>query len=426
MQLKKYFLTLFLAGLVPVSSFAQKSSSELDELNRRMEILAGEIEKLKVGDVAVKADQMTNGLAPAASKIYRVNQGLSIGGYGEIIYKNPSSKKQNGSASGLKDTTDALRAVLYVGYKLNDKFLINTEFEFEHAGANAQSSGSGYAGAEFAFVDYLHDPKFNLRAGLLLVPMGFVNELHEPTIFLGVNRPDIENKIIPTTWRENGLGVWGDISNFSYKAYLVNGFKGDGFTASGLRNGRQKGAESIAEDFALVARLDYTPFEGSLMGVAAYYGGSDQGAIGNNAKADSKTKIYDFHVEWKKNGFETRFLGVLAKNSGVRSLNAVKAFTGSQSIGEELRGFYLQFGYDFLQGAAGEAFIPFIRYSDYDTQYKVPVLFSRNPANDVREIVAGFSFKPHQNIVVKFDYENERNAAKTGVDYFNAGFGFNF
>lgn len=428
--MKKNLLALIVSGLLPFGgAYAQTSAqnaSEVEELKRRMEILAGEIEKLKVGDVAVKADQEMYGLSPAASKIYRVNQGLAVGGYGEFIYKNPSSEKQNGTASGLKDSTDALRTVLYVGYKLNEKFLINTEFEFEHSGANASNGGSGYAGAEFAFIDYLHNPKFNLRGGLLLIPMGFINELHEPTIFLGVNRPDIENKIIPTTWRENGFGAWGDFGNFSYRAYLVNGFKGENFTASGLRGGRQKGAESVAEDFALVGRFDYAPNDGTVVGVSAYHGGSDQGATGNNAKADNKTTIYDLHADWKGYGFEVRGLGVLAKNSNAQSLNAVKNLTGSASIGEELRGYYLQAGYDVLQGAAGEAVIPFIRYSEYDTQYKVPAGYTKNVANDIQKTTFGVNYKPHQNIVVKVDYEIEKNGAKTGVDYFNAGLGFNF
>lgn len=421
--MKKNLLALILSGsLLPISgAFAQSSAGEVEELKRRMEILAGEIEKLKVGDVAVKADQEQYGLSPAASKIYRVNQGLSVGGYGEFIYKNPSGKKQNDTASGVKDSTDALRTVLYVGYKLNEKFIINTEFEFEHSGANASSAGSGYAGAEFAFIDYLHNPKFNLRGGLLLVPMGFVNELHEPTIFLGVNRPDIESKIIPTTWRENGLGVWGDIGNFSYRAYLVNGFKGESFTNGGLRGGRQKGAESVAEDFALVGRLDYSPNDGTVVGVSAYHGGSDQGAT-----SDIKTSIYDLHADWKGHGFEVRGLGVLAKNSNIKAMNVKKGFTGNSSIGEELRGYYLQVGYDVLQGAAGEAVIPFIRYSEYDTQYKVPAGYSKNAANDVQKTTFGVNYKPHQNIVVKVDYEIEKNGAKTGVDYFNAGLGFNF
>jgi hypothetical protein len=419
------WLMILLIAISSLSLHADDTKKEIEELKRRLDIMASEIEKIRLGDVAVKADQIMYGLSPAASKIYRVNQGLSIGGYGEIIYQNVDSKKQDGTDSGVKDSTDVLRAILYVGYKIDEKFIINTEFEFEHAGADG---GSGFAGAEFAYLDYLHDPRLNIRAGLLLMPMGFVNELHEPTIFHGVNRPDIESKIIPTTWRENGLGIWGDIKNFTYRTYIVNGFKGENFSAKGLRSGRQKGAQASAQDLAWVGRLDYTPAAGALFGVAGYFGGSDQDAERNDVKAKSQTTIFDTHIEYKKNGYELRFLGVIARNTGVRSLNEVKTTpaTGNASIGEELKGYYIQLGYDFWQGLNGEAFTPFFRYSQYDTQSKVPAGFSRNPANDVTKSTLGISYKPHQNVIVKADYEQEKTRANTGIDSFNLGLGFNF
>jgi hypothetical protein len=260
------------------------------------------------------------------------------------------------------------------------------------------------------------------------MPMGFVNELHEPTIFHGVNRPDIESKIIPTTWRENGLGIWGDIKNFTYRTYIVNGFKGENFSAKGLRSGRQKGAQASAQDLAWVGRLDYTPTAGALFGVAGYFGGSDQDTERNGVKAKSQTTIFDTHIEYKKNGYELRFLGVIARNTGVTSLNEAKTTpaTGNASIGEELKGYYIQLGYDFWQGLNGEALTPFFRYSQYDTQSKVPSGFSRNPANDVTKSTLGISYKPHQNVIVKADYEQEKTRANTGVDSFNLGLGFNF
>jgi hypothetical protein len=418
-------LLILLFSLLVPSLQAQTTKAEMDELKRRMDILASELERVKLGEVAVKADQQMYGLSPAASKIYRVNQGLSVGGYGEIIYKNPSSKRENGTLATTDDSTDVLRTILYLGYRLDEKFLINIELEFEHAGAN---DGSGFAGAEFAYVDYLNHPSLNFRAGLLLIPMGFINELHEPTIFLGVLRPDVESKIIPTTWRENGFGAWGDIGKFTYRTYLVNGFRGDNFTAAGVRGGRQKGAEAKAKDLAWVGRLDFKPNDGSLIGASAYLGGSDHDVEGNGVKASATTQIYDVHLEWKKNAIQSRFLAALAKNNGVESLNAVKAtpLTGNQTIGEELRGYYVEVGYDFWQGVKGQALIPFVRYSSYNTQHKVPVGFSKNPANEVTKTILGVSVLPHPNVVVKADYEIEKNEAQTGTDAFNLGLGFNF
>ena len=113
----------------------------------------------------------------------------------------------DGADSGKTDTFDLLRAILYFGYKFDDRFVFNSEIEFEHS----TTSESGSASVEFAYLDYLFKPGFNVRGGLLLVPMGLVDELYEPTTFLGAKRPETERRIIPSTWRENGLGAHGSI-----------------------------------------------------------------------------------------------------------------------------------------------------------------------------------------------------------------------
>src|SRR5436309_5161415 len=167
---------------------ALKSASPTDariaELERKIEVLAGEIEAMRIGEAA-EAKGSDYGLGPAASKIYRTERGLSIGGYGEMLYSHFGSPQPA--------RADLERAVLYVGYKFNDRWLLNMEVEHEHAGEEVD--------VEFAYLDYLWRPEANFRAGLLLVPMGFLNELHEPTVYLGARRPDVEQLIIPATWR---------------------------------------------------------------------------------------------------------------------------------------------------------------------------------------------------------------------------------
>ena len=104
---------------------------------------------------------------------------------------------------------DALRTVLYVGNRFSDDWLLNTELEFEHGTTDASSGttdGEGSVSVEFAYLEHLVNENHAVRGGLLLVPMGLVNELHEPTVFLGARRPEVERLILPTTWRENGLG----------------------------------------------------------------------------------------------------------------------------------------------------------------------------------------------------------------------------
>jgi hypothetical protein len=300
-----------------------------------------------------------------------------------------------------------------LGYKFNDRWLFNSEIEYEHAGEEV--------GVEFAYLDYLWRPEANLRAGLLLVPMGFINELHEPTTFLGANRPNAERFIIPTTWRENGFGLFGEAGALSYRTYIVAGLDASGFTAGGIRGGRQEGIESTADDLAWVGRLDFTGVSGLLVGGSAYVGDSGQGldpGVG--------TQILEGHVEWRWKGLQLRALAVQAELDDVAELNDELGLSGNRSIGEKLTGQYVEAGYDVLAGRSDQAFIPFGRWETYNTQDEVPGGFSADPATDVEVLTLGFSYKPIDQIVLKVDHQNFDNEAGTGIDQFNVLLGWIF
>ncbi len=391
----------------------EEGGDRVAELERKLEVLAQEIEKLRIGEAAAGADASAYGFGPAASKIYRSERGLSIGGYGELLYQNFDSDRDDGAASGRTDTFDVLRGVLYFGYKLNDRWLLNTEIEYEHAGSEVS--------VEFAYIDYLWRPEMNVRGGLVLIPMGFLNELHEPTVFLGARRPDIENAIIPSTWREGGFGLFGDLGPFTYRTYIVDGLRGAGFTSGGLRGGRQKGNQARAEDFAWVGRLDFTGAPGLLVGASAYVGDS-----GQELGADVGTEIIEGHLEWKWRGLEFRALGVQASLDDVADLNAALALTGNRSVGEKLQGYYLQLGYDVLAGRGERSLTPYARWETYNTQDEVPAGFLANPASDVESLTLGVAFQPIDQIILKVDHQDYKNAAGTGVDQFNVLLGWIF
>jgi hypothetical protein len=402
----------------------------VEELERRMEVLSREIEKLKIGEAAVEAEESIHGLGPAASKVYRTKKGVSVGGYGELLYQDYASKLDDGTPSDKKDQLDLLRAVFYFGYKFNDRILFNSELEYEHASTAEEGSVS----VEFAYLDFLFNNAVNARAGLVLIPMGFINELHEPPIFLGARRPDVERYLIPTTWRENGAGVFGDLGPVTYRAYLVTGLdgaglNGGGFTSGGLRGGRQKGSKSLAEDFAFVARFDWEITAGLILGGSYYTGNSGQGAVAptTGQTIEARTDILDLHFEWRWRGIQARALWVDVAVDQVALLNDFQQFTGDESIGEEMEGSYFQLGYDVLAAATTrQELIPFVRLETYDTQKKVPAGYSRNPANDVDVSTYGISYLPIPNVVLKLEYQDVSNAAGTGLDQWNMGLGWLF
>lgn len=377
------------------------------ELERRIEVLADEQERIEFGDLVPTIGESEHGLGPAASKVYGQDQGISIGGYGEALFTDYSG-------GGKTDVFDFLRSVLYFGYKFDEHWVFNSEIEFEHA----STGESGSASVEFAYLDYLHSEAVNARAGLLLLPMGFVNEMHEPSTFLAATRPETERRILPTTWRENGVGVFGDVGPVTYRAYAVNGFDGMGFEAGGLRGGRQKGSKAKAEDFAVVARADWTATPGVLAGVSVYHGDSGQNQAGLGA---TTTTIADVHAEYQGEGWWVRALAAQATLDDVAELNVA---TG-ESVGERLEGFYVETGYDVLASLAPEsemALVPFMRWESIDTQVETASGFAASAGHDEEIVTFGIHFRPIDSIVIKIDYQDYDR----GLDRLNATIGYAF
>ena len=395
------------------------------ELRRQIDLLTRQIESLTLGEAVVQSDTSVFGFAPAASKVYRVRQGVSIGGYGEILYETFSDEREDGGAVSTPNTIDALRAILYVGYKFNDRILFNSELEWEHGSTGA----GGEASIEFAYIDYLLTPTFGLRGGLLLAPMGLTNELHEPPTYLGTTRPLVEQAIIPTTWRANGAGFFGENGGFSYRAYALTSLDGGrGFGAGGLRGGRQKGARELAEDFSVVGRVDFTGVPGLMVGGSAMWGETAHNrSLPDGTEVDGATTILEGHFDFAASGFDARGLYAVANVDDVAQLNALRGLTGAQSIGEKLTGGYLQAGYDVLRTLdAGHQLSPYVRYEIMNTQAEVPTGFSASPANDRSAWLLGAMWKPIPEVALKADYQILGNEADTGVNQFNVNLSYLF
>lgn len=404
----------------------EQPSSALDEIKRQIEVLTQEIEALKVQQQqSASANEEQYGLGAAASKVYRTDQGISFGGYGEFVYENYASSRDDDAPSGRSDQLDALRAILYTGYKFNDRVIFNSEIEVEHGSTGA----GGEVSLEFGYLDFMIRPEFNVRAGMMLMPSGLVNELHEPTAFLGAKRPDVERTVIPSTWREPGVGIFGDVGPVTYRTYLVTGLRSDRFSSSGVRSGRQSGAKALAEDLALIARADWDVAEGVLLGGSYYRGNSSQGrATPAGESFDATVSIAELHADLKLRGFQARALWSDGSIDDAAAVNAANNLTGKNSVGEEFGGWYAEAGYDLgtLLAWREASLVPFVRYESLDTQKSVPAGFARNPERELSDITAGISIKPIPQAVIKIDFQNYDNEAGTGVDQWNVGLGYVF
>ena len=394
-----------------------EQEADVAELERRIDVLAEEIERLRSGeDERLDVDEARRlGLAPSASATYAIDRGVSIAGYGEMLLENYAD------SSGKTTQFDYLRAILYAGYRFSDKFLFNSEIEVEHAKEIF---------VEFAYVDYQATEKFGLRGGMLLVPMGLVNEFHEPTVFMGAERPVTENRIIPSTWRENGGGFYGAFEQVSFRAYVLNGFNGSSFSSGGLRGGRQKGGKAKSTSLAFTGRLDVTPTPGVFFGASFYTGDSGQGEIVvDGTEYGIGTTIFDLHGQAQVRGLDLRGLFARASLSDAARLNQALGKTGSSGVGEGLQGAYVQVGYDLLSqvaGAGGVGLTPYVRYEQVDTQARMPAGFERSLSTDNTYFTFGIELKPDPGVVLKVDHAWVSNDANSGVNQFNINLGYAF
>ena len=339
------------------------------------------------------------------------NSQLTIGGYGEITYNQPEG--DNGEM-------DIQRLVVLLGYKFNDKVQFVTEIEFEHVKE---------VFVEQAFVQYSLSDNLNLRGGLMLIPMGIINEYHEPTTFNGVERPAISSSIVPTTWREIGIGVSGksDEASLKYQAYLFNGFSsvnGDKVLGgkNGLRNGRQKGAQSTFNTPNLSTKFDYYGIQGLRLGLAGYFGRTQaEDDVDKIDGADVGISMIGLDARYKKGRFSARGEFINASLSDTESYNSLN----SADLGSKLQGWYLETAYNLLSQEKEQQLWAFARYEDYDTHASTEGSLLKNNSFDRSDITLGLSYKVAPGAVFKADYQIKDNAidGSSSKNQFNMGIG---
>ena len=366
-------------------------------------------------------------------------QQTKIFGYGELHYNDWDGKKSvSGGRGDVGAQLELHRFVIGIAHDFNDSIVFRGEIDLEHAFREPY--------VEYAYLEFRLNKALAIRAGSLIMPVGFMNEVHEPPTFYSVERPDVEARVIPTTWPEGGVGVLGNaFPGLRYKIYVVSGLDAQagfggtanfatGFSAgNGLRGGRNKAADSPAQDKAVVGRLEYTGFPGFKLGASAYRGGADQGKIPG---ADVTVFLWEADAQVRLGGFEARAVYAQIDIDDVAALNTAKKIkrvgevvgageTGpSTSIGEEIYGWYAELAYHLILG--NHELVPFVRHERFNTQDAVPAGFTANPANDMKVYTGGLAYFPHAQVVAKADYQGREDGTGNHSRQVNLGVGWMF
>jgi hypothetical protein len=359
---------------------------------------------------------------PFARLLAQETESTSVGGYGEVHYTNATGPNTPGEVN-------VKRFVLYLAHSFSEHLAFRSELELEDAKIAGGELG-GEVALEQAYLDYRISPAFTLRAGLVLVPIGIVNETHEPPTFNGVDRPTFDRDVIPTTWREIGLGAVGTLagsSGLSYRAYLVNGLKASGFEpVSGIRGGRQEGKEASFANPSMTGRVEWAR-PGLRVGGSFWYGGSaNQDPALGTGTFDNAVTLLSADARYDVGAF--MFRGEVA-NISIASAEAINAAFGAQ-VGSRINGGYVEGAYNLLSALAPKSvqrLNAFLRYENYDTQAKVPAGVVRDESLARRITTFGLTYKPVYNVAFKGDYQLQRTKAGVGEgEVLSLGVGYQF
>lgn len=383
---------------------------------------------------AQEADSTRMEYMNSAELMLSDNTGLTIGGYGEVHFNKPF-------ANGQEDLSalDVHRVVMFLGYNFSGRTQFVSEIEFEHAKE---------LWVEQAFLQHRINRHINFRAGLLLVPMGIVNEYHEPTTFNGVERPVIDSRISPSTWREVGIGFSGNILplTMKYQLYAVGGLngydtKGVFNGSSGLREGRQKGAKAYASSPALTGKIEFYGLKNLNVGLSGYFGKSQSRLYSKLSKddlplvarADSSVvgiSMIGADARYRLSGLELRGQLYYIAISNTEEYNAFTVSgEAANDLGRSMVGYYAEAGYNIFRPFSGleQELIPFVRYEFYDTHNSVVGETEKNLDYRNTIITAGLTFKLHQKAVIKTDIQFTKAASADQFNkVFNAGVGVMF
>jgi len=305
---------------------------------------------------------------------------------------------------------DFHRFVLIVNHSFTPRLRFVAELELEHAFVEGLEE-AGELELEQAYVDFLLKRSFNLRAGMLLVPMGIVNERHEPPVFHGVERPFVDTVIVPTTWFDLGAGVHGRIgSALSYRGYVMAPLDATEFSADeGLRGGIQKGSESNVRNVALTGRIEFTQVPGLTVGLSGWRG--DTGF--NLPRLDPSVGVVEMDARFRRNGFEARgqYARVFISDAAALNDALTLAIGVSPNIARQLQGYYLEASRLFRVPRSQHEVAFFARYEDFDTQFKMPDDYQPIPDFNRRAWTLGATYYLDPDVAVKFDYTHQSSEA---------------
>ena len=440
------FNVCFVAVLLFVCGAGVSNAASTQDLEARVQALADQLETVKAELAQLKSQQAAQGQALAATgnaPVAAISAGApasgaaapagrpaayvstvggpSFFGYGELNYSHPTSDAS-------KATADVARFVLGVGYQFDENTRFASELELEHAVSS--SSDPGEVEVEQAYIERRFNDRLFAKVGLFLMPIGMLNENHEPTRYYGVFRNSIETAIIPTTWREGGVELFGSTeSGVSWNVGVTTGFNLNKWDATSTA-GRESPLGSIHQELALAAAgdlsgfvaINYTGLPGLKVGASLFNGGASQG---QSTVGKSRVSLWEGHARWTPAQWELSALYARGRISNTAAVNLLTV--GSLSpIPESFFGWYVEAAYRAID-RGNWSLTPFVRYERFNTADSFADLglgLTPLTQGDSQVFTGGVNWMIAPGVVIKADYLNFRT--RSGDNRYDLGLGYQF
>jgi hypothetical protein len=311
-------------------------------------------------------------------------------------------------ADGEDGVLDFHRFVLILSHSFTSRLRFVGELELEHAVVEGLEE-RGELELEQAYLDFLVSRRLNFRAGQLLMPIGIINERHEPPVFNGVERPFVDTVIVPTTWFDVGAGIHGEMGRgLRYRAYVVAPLNSLEFTADeGIRGGRQQGSQANVRNVAFTGRVEYLGVRRLAVGASVWSGKSAFAT----PRLDTSVTLGEVDARFRRDRLELRGQFAQVQIGDAARLNdSVGRVVGvSPNIAKAMRGFYGEAGYRVWNAGAPRDMVAFFRYENFDTQFRMPQGFLPLKEFDRDAWVTGVTYYPDPDVAIKADYIYLRN-----------------
>jgi hypothetical protein len=450
----KYILSLagalILAGsLMPSAAWSQqvtspkKKDTELLVIEQKSSdddiLIIEEDGGESVEDLREELDRLADEIDDMRDMFGTLRKNVNVTGYGETHFRIPTDERD--------PVFDAHRFVIGINARFNDWIFLSAEIDYEHAAQVLEF--------EMAYLDFMFDPKINFRAGTVLIPVGFLNEYHEPTLFWTVERPKFQNRIVPTSWNGTGGGIFGTFGNFlggmNYRLFAVNslrsiqsaataggscGHGGGGEcgrfrSGSGIRSGRKFPDSLIVEDMAVTGRVEFSNlFPGFQLGASFYTGDTTHGVI----EQGGRTTILEADIKYRKKWFEMNasVANVHINNAAELNAFAIAEGTNDGNIASNILGWNVQAGIHWTQLlgiSTSHDVITHFMYEFIDTQNKMPTGATQQTGSkgETDVYTAGVTWFPSTiNVALKADYTHQVFLDGTSNNELNFGMAYMF